>query len=73
MTLNVSVREDILTSWQRCVVAGLRPDRFEVPYQPDFDDDGPLLTPMAEGASNAGVARRSSSPRARSRNASAAS
>ena len=42
MTLNVSVREDILTSWQRCVVAGLRPDRFEVPYQPDFDDDGPL-------------------------------
>ena len=42
MTLNVSVREDILTSWQRCVVAGLRPDRFKVPYQPDFDDDGPL-------------------------------
>src|SRR5260370_37767355 len=25
MTLNVPVREDILTSWQRCVVAGLRP------------------------------------------------
>jgi hypothetical protein len=25
-----------------CVVAGLRPDRFQVPYQPDFDDDGPL-------------------------------
>jgi hypothetical protein len=24
------------------VVAGLRPDRFQVPYQPDFDDDGPL-------------------------------
>jgi len=42
MTLNVSVRPDILTSWQRCVVAGLRPDRFEVPYQPDFDGDGPL-------------------------------
>jgi signal transduction histidine kinase len=42
MSLNVPVREDILTSWQRCVVAGLRPDRFEVPYQPDFDDDGPL-------------------------------
>jgi signal transduction histidine kinase len=36
------VREDILVSWQRCVVAGLRPDRFEVPYQPDVDDDGPL-------------------------------
>ena len=42
MTLNVPVRQDILTSWQRCVVAGLRPDRFEVPYRPDFDDDGPL-------------------------------
>src|ERR1700722_18925384 len=42
MTLNVPVREDILTSWQRCVVAGLRPDHFEVPYQPDFDIDGPL-------------------------------
>jgi signal transduction histidine kinase len=42
MTLNVPVREDILTSWQRCVVAGLRPDRFEVLYRPDFDDDGPL-------------------------------
>jgi signal transduction histidine kinase len=24
------------------VVAGLRPDRFEVPYQPDLDTDGPL-------------------------------
>jgi signal transduction histidine kinase len=24
------------------VVAGLRPDRFEVPYRPDLDDDGPL-------------------------------
>ena len=42
MTVNVPDREDILTSWQRCVVAGLRPDHFEVPYQPDFDDDGPL-------------------------------
>jgi signal transduction histidine kinase len=42
MTLNAPVRPDILTSWQRCVVAGLRPDRFEVLYRPDFDDDGPL-------------------------------
>jgi signal transduction histidine kinase len=42
MTLNVLVRPDILTSWQRCVVAGLRPDHFAVPYQPDFDHDGPL-------------------------------
>ena len=37
-----AVRQDILTSWQRCVVAGLSPDRFEVPYRPDVDDDGPL-------------------------------
>ena len=37
-----SVRQDILTSWQRSVVAGLRPDHFVVPYQPDLDDDGPL-------------------------------
>jgi signal transduction histidine kinase len=42
MTPNTPVRQDILTSWQRCVVAGLRPDHFEVPYQPDLDDDGPL-------------------------------
>src|SRR5487761_578264 len=40
--VNVPVRQDILTSWQRCVVAGLRPDHFEVPYHPDLDDDGPL-------------------------------
>ena len=42
MIANVPVRQDILTSWQRSVVAGLRPDHFEVPYQPDLDDDGPL-------------------------------
>jgi len=36
------VRQDILTSWQRSVVAGLSPDHFEVPYHPDVDDDGPL-------------------------------
>jgi signal transduction histidine kinase len=42
MVGNVPVRQDILTSWQRSVVAGLRPDHFEVPYQADLDDDGPL-------------------------------
>jgi signal transduction histidine kinase len=42
MIPNVEVRQDILTSWQRSVFAGLRPDHFEVPYQPDLDDDGPL-------------------------------
>lgn len=42
MIPSAPVREDILMSWQRCLAAGLRPDRFEVPYQPDLDDDGPL-------------------------------
>src|ERR1700760_1560764 len=42
MIPNAPVRQDILTSWQRCVIAGLRPDHFEVPYQADLDDDGPL-------------------------------
>ena len=62
MTLNVPVRQDILTSWQRCLVAGLRPDRFEVPYQPDLDDDGPLrwaaapvLDQVADELEGAGV------------------
>jgi transcriptional regulator of acetoin/glycerol metabolism len=42
MIASVPVRQDILTSWQRSVVAGLRPDHFQMPYQPDLDDDGPL-------------------------------
>jgi sigma-54 dependent transcriptional regulator, acetoin dehydrogenase operon transcriptional activator AcoR len=45
MILNVpqrAVRQDILTSWERSLIAGLRPDRFEVPYRPDVDVDGPL-------------------------------
>jgi signal transduction histidine kinase len=37
-----SVRQDILTSWERSLVAGLRPDHFQVPYEPDLDADGPL-------------------------------
>jgi DNA-binding CsgD family transcriptional regulator len=36
------VREDIVSSWERCLYAGLRPERFEVPYRPDLDDDTPL-------------------------------
>jgi signal transduction histidine kinase len=38
----LGVREEIVSSWQRCYVVGLRPERFEVPYLPDPDDDGPL-------------------------------
>jgi signal transduction histidine kinase len=62
MVPNIPVRQDILTSWQRSVVAGLRPDRFEVPYQPDLDDDGPLrwaavpvLDQVADELEGAGV------------------
>src|SRR6202000_2877658 len=62
MTASVPVRQDILTSWQRSVVAGLRPDHFEVPYQPDLDDDGPLrwaaapvLDQVADELDGAGV------------------
>jgi signal transduction histidine kinase len=62
MIANVPVRQDILTSWQRSVVAGLRPDHFEVPYQPDLDDDGPLrwaaapvLDQVADELDGAGV------------------
>ena len=36
------LRDDILASWRRCVQAGLQPDRFQVPYDPDLDDGGRL-------------------------------
>src|SRR6201985_2518582 len=42
MIANAPASQNILTSWRRSVVAGLRPDHFEVPYQADLDDDGPL-------------------------------
>src|SRR5476649_1201247 len=38
-----SVREDIAASWERSLLAGLRPEHFEVPYVPDIDEDGRLL------------------------------
>jgi len=37
-----AVRREIVSSWQRCITAGLHPDRLEVPYQPDVDDGGRL-------------------------------
>lgn len=61
MIPNAPVRQDILTSWQRCVVAGLRPDHFEVPYQPDLDDGplrwaaAPVLDQVADELDGAGV------------------
>jgi signal transduction histidine kinase len=35
-------RRDIVSSWRRSFLAGLHPERFEVPYLPDVDAEGPL-------------------------------
>ncbi len=37
------VRSLILSSWQRCQLLGLSPDRIELPYRKDFDLDGRLV------------------------------
>jgi len=36
------LRQDVLSSWKRSLLAGLTPERFEVPQVTDVDDDGPL-------------------------------
>jgi sigma-54 dependent transcriptional regulator, acetoin dehydrogenase operon transcriptional activator AcoR len=36
------LRQDILSSWKRSVLAGLTPERFKVPRVTDVDEDGPL-------------------------------
>ena len=36
------VRAEIGASWRRSAASGLKPDRFEVPFDPDVDSDGPL-------------------------------
>lgn len=36
------LRKEIYSSWQRCVLAGLRPGQVEVPYLPDVDAAGRL-------------------------------
>ena len=36
------LRDEIVRSWERCARAGLRPDRFEVPYDADVDYRGRL-------------------------------
>jgi transcriptional regulator of acetoin/glycerol metabolism len=53
------IRDEIAASWQRCALAGMRPERFVVPYRADIDDAGRLawaaapivaqLTPDLEG------------------------
>jgi hypothetical protein len=36
------LRQDILSSWKRSLLAGLTPERFKVPSVTDVDEDGPL-------------------------------
>jgi len=36
------LRDEIIASWRRCALAGLRAERFEVPYNPDLDAGGRL-------------------------------
>jgi GAF domain len=35
-------RQDVLSSWKRSLLAGLAPERFDVPHLTDVDEDGPL-------------------------------
>jgi sigma-54 dependent transcriptional regulator, acetoin dehydrogenase operon transcriptional activator AcoR len=55
-------RQDILSSWKRSVLAGLTPERFEVPHVTDVDEDGPLawtaapvMTGLAEELEGTGI------------------
>jgi len=36
------LRQDILSSWKRSLLAGLAPERFEVPHVTEVDEGGPL-------------------------------
>ena len=56
------LRQDILSSWKRSLLAGLAPERFTVPYVTDVDEDGPLawaaapvMTRIAEDLEGAGI------------------
>lgn len=58
-----TVRNDIAASWERSVHAGLRPDRFDVPYVEEIDDDGrlmwaarPVIDRVAEDLDGSGIA-----------------
>ncbi|HEX6359611.1 sigma-54-dependent Fis family transcriptional regulator [Actinophytocola sp.] len=41
---DVAVRKQILASWQRSQVAGIDADQFDIPYEPDLDFGGRLVT-----------------------------
>jgi transcriptional regulator of acetoin/glycerol metabolism len=56
------LRQDILSSWKRSLVAGLAPERFQVPHVTDVDVDGPLawtavpvMTRIAEDLEGTGI------------------
>jgi DNA-binding CsgD family transcriptional regulator len=56
------LRQDILSSWKRSMLAGLAPERFTVPYVTDVDEDGPLawtaapvMTRIAEDLEGTGI------------------
>jgi DNA-binding CsgD family transcriptional regulator len=56
------LRDEIAASWERCARAGLRPERFEVPYDADVDDRGrlcwaagPVLDQVGEDLDGTGV------------------
>lgn len=38
-----TVREDILSSWQRCLTLSVAPGSFDPPYRPDVNPEGRLL------------------------------
>lgn len=59
----LKARREIVSSWQRSFLAGLRPERFEVPYLPDVEADspliwaaGPVISRLAEDLEGTGIA-----------------
>src|SRR5262249_60144957 len=48
------LRDEIVRSWERCARAGLRPDRFEVPYDADVDSRGRLCWAAGPGLDGVG-------------------
>jgi signal transduction histidine kinase len=53
---------DIAASWERSVLAGLQPERFDVPYVADVDDDSqlvwaaaPIIDRVAEDLEDSGI------------------
>ena len=56
------LRQDILSSWKRSLLAGLTPERFEVPHATDVDEDGllawtaaPVMARLAEDLEGTGI------------------